>query len=264
MNQPLPYGGFDWLTKKETNKLHLDSISENSSTGYFLEVNLEYPSALHDSHNDYPLAPEKLEISFDMLSRYCSDIAKKYGTKVGGVKKLVPNLRNKSKYVVHYKNLQLYLSLGMKLSKIHGVLKFKQSDWLKEYIDFNTEKRKNAVSNFENNFFKLIINSVYGKTMENIRKRINVRLINNSKDYVRCVSKPNFISQKTFSKNFIAIHQIKTVLTLDQPIYVGFSFLELSKLFMHKFHYEYVKNKFGAKLLFTDTDSLVHPWKRCL
>ena len=152
-NQPLPYGGFDWLTKKETNKLDLDSISENSSIGYFLEVNLEYPSELHDSHNDYPLAPEKLEISFDMLSIYCSDIAKKYGTKVGGVKKLVPNLRNKSKYVVHYKNLQLYLSLGMKLSKIHGVLKFKQSDWLKEYIDFNTEKRKNAVSNFEKNFF---------------------------------------------------------------------------------------------------------------
>ena len=95
--------------------------------------------------------------------------------------------------MVHYKNLQLYLSLGMKMSKIHRLLKFKQSNWLKEYIYFNTEKRKNAVSNFEKNFFKLLINSVYGKTMENIRKRINVRLINNCKDYVRCVSKPNFI-----------------------------------------------------------------------
>ena len=124
----------------------------------------------------------------------------------------------------------------MKLSKIHRVLKFKQSNWLEEYIDFNTEKRKNAVSNFENNFFELVINSVYGKTMTNIRKIRNVRLINNSKDYVRCVSKPNFISQKIFSKNFFAIHQIKTVLTLDKPIYVGFSILELSKLLMHKFH----------------------------
>ena len=137
-----------------------------------------------------------------MLSRYCSDIANKYGIKVGGVTKLVPNLRNKSKYVVHYKNLQLYLSLGMNLSKIHRVLKFKQSNWLKEYIDFDTEKRKNAVNNFEEIFVKLVINSVYRKTMENIRKRINVTLINNPKDYVRCVSKPNFISQKISRKIF--------------------------------------------------------------
>ena len=97
--------------------------------------------------------------------------------------------------------------------------------------------------------------------MENIRKRINVRLINNSKDYVRCVSKPNFISQKIFSKNFIAIHQIKTVLTLEKSIFVGFSTLELCKLLMYKFHNEYVKNKFDAKLFFTDTDSLVYEIK---
>ena len=152
MNQPLPYGGFDWLTKKEINKIDLDSISENSLVGCLLDVDL-VPSELHDAHNDYPLAPEKRIISFDMLSRYFSDIVNKYRIKVGGVKKLVPNLRNKSKYVVHYKNLQFYLSLDMKLSKIHRVLKFKQSNWLKEYIDFNTEKRKNAVSDFENNFF---------------------------------------------------------------------------------------------------------------
>ena len=106
-----------------------------------------------------------------------------------------------------------------------------------------------------------MVNSVYGKTVENIRKRINVRLINNAKDYARCVSKPNFISQKIFRKIFDANHEIKSVLTLDKPIYVGFSVLELSKLLMYKFHYEYVKNKFDAKLLFTDTDSLVYEIK---
>ena len=104
-------------------------------------------------HNDYPLAPEKLAVSSDMLSKYCKKIADKYEIKVGDVKKLIPNLGNKTKYVLHYRNLQLYLSLGMKLTKIHSVLKFKQSDWMKKYIDFNTKKRTNAATSFEKEFF---------------------------------------------------------------------------------------------------------------
>ena len=142
MNQPLPSCDFNFLTKKEINKLDLDSISENSSIGYILEVDITYCSEVHKKHNDYPLCPEKIEISSDMLSKYCSDIANKYGINVGGVNKLVPNLRDKTKYVVHYKNLQYCLSLGMKLIKIHRILKFKQSNWLKGYIKFNTEKKK--------------------------------------------------------------------------------------------------------------------------
>ena len=118
----------------------------------------------------------------------------------------------------------------MKLIKIHRILKFKQSNWLEEYINFNTDKRKNAGSSFGSNFLKLANNSIFDKCMENLRKRINVELINNSKDYVRCVSKPNFISQKIFSKHFVAVHKIKPVLTLNKPIYVGFSVLDLSKL----------------------------------
>ena len=104
-------------------------------------------------------------------------------------------------------------------------------------------------------------NSVFGKTMENLRKRINAELINNAKDYVKWLSKPSFISQKIFSENFVAIHKIKPVLTLNKPIYVGFSILDLSKLLMCEFHYKYVKSKFDAKLLFTDTESLVHEIK---
>ena len=115
-------------------------ISENSSTGYILNIDLEYPDELHVLHNDYPLAPEKLAIPYDMLSDYCKKIADEYEIKVGDVKKLIPNLGNKTNYVLHYRNLQLYLPLGMKLTKIHRVLKFKQSDWIKKYIDFNTKK----------------------------------------------------------------------------------------------------------------------------
>ena len=144
MSQYLSYGRFKCLSQKEIDKFDANSIAENSSDGYISEVNLKYRDELHELHNDYPLSPEKLEISDDKLSKYCSDIAKEYKTKVGGVKKLVPNVGNKSKYVVHYRNLQLYLSFGMKLTRIHRILKFKQLDWLKTYIDFNTDKRKNA------------------------------------------------------------------------------------------------------------------------
>ena len=108
------------------------------------------------------------------------------------------------------------------------------------------------------NFFKLLINCVYVKSMENIRKRINVKLVNDSKTYLKCVSKPNFKLQKIFDKNFVAFHQIKTVLTLNKPIYLGFCILELSKLLMYKFHYDYACNNFNARLLFTDTDSLFY------
>ena len=142
MTQYLSHGRFKWLSKKEIDEFDLNLVKENSSVGYILEADLGYPSELHDLRDDYPLAPEKLEISQDMLSKYCSDIADKYGIKIGGVNKLLPNLRNKKKYVVHYRNLQLYLSLGMKASKVHRVLKFKQSDWLKKIVDFNTDKRK--------------------------------------------------------------------------------------------------------------------------
>ena len=140
MSEYLPYGGFKWL--KNVDEFDVMSVSEKSPIGYFLEVDLEYPDELHELHNDYPLAPEKLAVSSDMLSKYCKEIADKYEIKVGNIKKLIPNLGNKTDYVVHYRNLQLYLSLGMKLTKSHRMLNFKQSDWMKKYIDFNTEKKK--------------------------------------------------------------------------------------------------------------------------
>ena len=212
------------------------SISEKSPIGYFLEVNLEYPDELHQLHNDYPLATEKLAVSSDMLSKYCKEIADKYEIKVGDVKKLIPNLGNKTNYVVHYRNLQLYLSLGMKLTKIHRVLKFKQPDWMKKYVGFNTEKRKIAANDFEKDFFKLMISSVYGKTMENLRKRTNARLINNTENLLKYTSTPLYITHKIFGKNFATIHEIKPVLMLNKSIYVGFTVLELRTWLMHDFH----------------------------
>ena len=134
--------GFRWLSEKEISKSCLNSISKNSSVGCILKVDIKYPSKLHDLHNDYPLALEKLEISQDMSSKYCSDIVNKYGVKIGGVNKLVPNLRIKKRYVVHYRNLQLYLSLGTRLIKVHKILRFKQSYSLKNTLILILVKEK--------------------------------------------------------------------------------------------------------------------------
>ena len=161
MSSYLPYVGFKWL--KNVDKFDINSVCENSPIGYILEVDLVYPDELHVLHNDYPLAPEKLAIN------------------VGDVMKLVPNLGDKTNYVLHYRNLQLCLSLGMNLSKIHRVLRFKLSDWMKKYIDFKTKKRMNAANSFEKVFFK-----------------IDVRLVNNGKDFLKYTSRPIHITHKIF------------------------------------------------------------------
>ena len=109
-------------------------IKTNSSTGYVIEVDLEYPQELHDIHNDYPLAPEKINIPNEWLSDYCFKIANVHNITTGIVKKLVPNLINKNNFVIYYRNLQQCLELGMKLKKTHRILKFKQSDWMRPYI----------------------------------------------------------------------------------------------------------------------------------
>ena len=260
MSQYLPTGGFKWLKQKEIDKFNVFKINKDSEKGYILEVDLEYPKKLHYLHNDYPLAAEKITVEKDMLSNYCKTISDKYGISTGLVSKLIPTLSKKEKYVLHYQNLQLYLNLGLKLTKIHRVLKFNQSPWLKQYIDFNTVKRTNAKNDFEKDFFKLMNNSVFGKTMENLRKRVDVRLVTDEKKLLKLTSKPTYVSSKIFNDNLVAVHKIKETLTLNRPAYVGMCILDLSKTLMYDFHYNYIKNKYEdkAKLLFTDTDSLTY------
>ena len=173
--------------------------------------------------------------------------------------KLIPTLNNKEKSVLHYRNLQLYKNLGLKVTKVHCVLEFDQSPWLTQYIDFNTEKRKNAKNSFEKDFFKLMNNSVFGKTMENLRKRIDVRLVTDEKR-ITLASKPTYISSKIFNENLVALQKIKERLMLNKPAYVGMRILDLSKTLTHDFHYNYIEQKYGSKarLLFTDTDSLTY------
>ena len=146
----------------------------------------------------------------------------------------------------------------MKVIKIHRVLKFSQADWLKDFVMFNTKKRMNATNKHEKDLFKLMVNSVYGKSMGNLRKRINIKLVNNKENYLKYTSRPTFVSQKTLDKNLVATHRVKPVLLLNKPIYIVFSVLELSKFLMYDWHYNYFVKKFDCSLLFTDTDSLVY------
>ena len=167
---------------------------------------------------------------------------------------------DKTKYVLHYRNLQLYIDLGLKIKKVHRVLEFNQSPWLEQYISFNTNKRTVAKNYFEKDFFKLMNNSVFGKTMENLRKRVSVKLITYEKKLIKYSSKPTFISSKIFNEKLVAIHNIKPSLLLNRPAYVGMCILDFSKIIMYDFHYNYIVEKYKskAKLLFTDTDSLMY------
>ena len=172
MSQYVPTGGFKWIKE---NKINLAKYKEDGEKGLILKVDLEYPKELHHLHNDYPLAPERIAVKEDMLSDYCKRIKEKFNISIGQVDKLIPTLKNKEKYVLHYRNLQLYIDLGLKIKKVSRALEFNQSPWLKQYIDFNTGKRKEAKNSYVKDFLELINNSVFGKTMENLRRKTSDR-----------------------------------------------------------------------------------------
>ena len=257
MSQPLPYRDFQWKDFKDPEEIL--NYHENSIKGIILEVDLEYPEELHDLHNDYPCAPEKIIVTNDMLSPYCREIKNLHGNSSGTVSKLIPPLKSKKKYILHLRNLHLYLDLGLKLTKIHRVLEFEQRKWLKSYIDFNTEMRKNAQNSFEKDFFKLMNNSDFGKTMENLRKRTNIELVTDEKRLLKLTSKPTYVTSKIFDENLVGVHTKKERLLLGKPSYVGMCILDLSKTLMYDFHYNYIRKKYpDCQLPFTDTDSLFY------
>ena len=249
MSQNLPTHGFKWM-KNITKEKVMDildkanhSMSNRGRKGYIFEVDLEYPKKLWETHNDYPLAPEKMIVN--------------------GVEKLICHFKPRQNYVVHYRNLRQYLELGMRITAVHRGISFYQSSWMEPYIRKNTELRKKAANNFEKGFFKLMNNSVFGKTIENIRKRQNIELIDNRKKAVKLTSKPNFDRVTIFDRNLIAVHMKKTEVYFNKPVYVGQAILDLSKTLMFNFHYTYIKEKYenNAELLFTDTDSLMYQIK---
>ena len=240
MSQKLSLNGFKWV--KNVSKIDenfIKSFDEDSDKGYILKADVEYPENLHDLHSDLPFLSERMKID------KCS--------------KLVCNLHDKNNYVVHIKVLNQALNHGLILKKFHRVIQFNQEAWLKEYIDMNTELRKQAKNDFEKDFFKLMNNSVFGKTMKNVRKHTNIELVATDKKRYQLISEPNYETTKWFSENLLVIEMKKVKVKMDKPVYLGLSILGISKILMYEIWYDYMKRKYGdnVKLCYMDTDSFI-------
>ena len=249
MRAHLPLSNFEWLSAEEIQNFDVTKIDDQADVGYVIEVDLHYPTHLHDLHNDLPFCPENI---LPQNSKFKET-------------KLIPNLFDKCKYVIHYRNLKQCLLHGLEIIEIRRVLKFKQSPWLRDYIDLNTSYRNKARNKFEKDFFKLMNNGVFGKSMENVDKRRNIKLINHWENIgrrwgmERYVAKPNFKRFVQFDREFFAVEMSKTKVTYNKPIYVGFTILDISKTVIYRFFYDVLKKEFGddVSLLYTDTDSIL-------
>ena len=240
MSQKLPANGFKWINDvSEINEEFIKNYDENNDKEYILEVDVKYPRTLPDLHSGLPFLPKRM--------------------KIDKCKKLVCNLRNKKKHVVHIKSLKQALNHGLKFKKIHIIIEFNQEAWLKPYIDMNTELRKVAKDDFEKDLFKLMNNSVFGKTMENSRKHRNIKLVTTDKKRSKLVSEPNYHTMNYISEDLSIIEMRRTKLKMNKPIYLGLSISEISKILMYEFCYDYMKPKYGdnVKLCYMDNDSFI-------
>ena len=237
MSKKLPVNEFKWLDSNKINEEFIKNYNENNKKGYILEVDVMYRKKLHNLHSDLPFLPERMEIN--------------------KCKKLVCNLYNKKKYVVHVNALKQALNHGLKLKKIHRFIEFNQKAWLKPYIEMNTELRKLAKSDFEKDLFKLMNNLVFGKTMENIRKHWDIKLVTTDKKRSKLVSEPNYHTINLISAYLSIIEMKKTKIKMNKPIYLGLSILEISKILMYEFRYDCMKPKYNdnVKLCYMDIDS---------
>ena len=247
MVQKLPYKNFKW-----SNDLTLDQ------TGIY-EVDIEIPKELHNKFKDYPLCPEIKNIPEDNLSEYQTYLNNKLNIKYTEKdKKLILDLLPKKNYKIYYKNLEYYMKLGVKITKIHKILTFDEKPFLKDYIDLNTELRKNSKNDLEKDLFKLMNNAIFGKSMENVLNRLNIKLINNDPEkLLKLIRQPNFQNAYQISNKLCLVESTPIKTVFDKPIYIGACILETSKLHMYQFWYEHLKNKYKVELIYTDADSFI-------
>ena len=242
MSQKLPVRNFKWIEKDDISKFDEKSIKnydESSDKGYILEVDVEYLKHLYKLNSDLPFLPERMKIN------KCT--------------KLVCNVQDKENYPVHVLALKQALNHGLKLTKVHSVIEFRQEAWLKPYINKNNDLRKDAQNDFQKDFFKLKNNSDFDKTMENVRNHRDIKLVTTDKRRSILASEPNYHSTKYISKDLLIMEMKKTEVKMNKPMYLGQAVLDNSKTLMHEIWYDYLKPKYGdkVKLCYMDTDSFV-------
>ena len=254
MQQPLPCGNYKW--RNDLTIVDILNADCFGGVGYFVEVDLEYPPRLHDHHNDLPLAPEKLKIKTEWLSDY----AKSFGIPASRVAKLVETLFDKNFYICHFRNLDFYVEKGLTVKRLHRVLQFDQSCWLGNYISKNTALRKQAKTDFDKNFFKLLSNACFGKTMENLRNRRQTKFLSTEPEAKTCTLKPTFLNFQIIHDSLVSVNFTQSSFFWNKPTPVGAAILDLSKIVLYKFHYDEIKPKFGdsLKVVCKDTDSLLY------
>ena len=259
LSRYLPLKNFHFLPNKEVQNFDVTTISTTGQYGYILEVDIKYGSHLHDQDNELPLLPDRLAIPPSLWSNYMHELAIDTGMEVRmGTPKLIPHLGPRKHYVVHYLHLQFCVSHGLEIERIHRILAFEQARWMKPWVDNNAHNRKMSKSKLERDCHKFSTNSIYGKCLENPHNRVNLQLVTNSKAFHKLSRKPNFNGLTIYNSRLAGIEMKKPRVMLNKPFAVGFTVLELSKLHLYKFHYDYVKKLYGndSKLLFCDTDSV--------
>lgn len=263
MTQPLPYKDFRWLSDAEIKALDISSIPKAGDLGYIFQVDLNYPPSLHDEHNDLPLCPLKRVISRDELSETAQMLAEHTGVGLQKVEKLILDFHNKSAYVIHFRNLQFCLKAGLQITRIHKVLCFTQKAWLQPFVYFNTDKRKKAKDVFTQNLFKLILNSIYGKSLQSSKNKIDYSLVTDKAKFLKLSNSSQFHSFNIFNESLVGVRTKRAAILLDKPIFVGFTVLELSKLHMFKFHYNVIRKYYGnhAQILCMDTDGIMYAFR---
>ena len=253
MSSYLPYKNFKW-NNDVWNEDKILALEDKSLKGYHFKVDLEYPKELHDLHNGYALCSENMLVKNEMLNDF-----QKQERKDGKITKLITTFYDKIEYGMNYRYLKLALQLGLKIKKIHKVIEYDQLNFMEGYIMKNTNERAKAKNSFEKDFYKLMNNSVYGKTMENVRNRINFKLVSNEK---QALNIRNTKSKFTiFNENLVGVHLLKKEVKLNKPIFIGQNVLDESKCVMYDFHYNFMLKQFKREnidLLFTDTDSLCY------
>ena len=240
MCKPLPHSEFSWV--EDLNILtpeFIMNIDDEGEWGYTLEVDLTYPTHIHHKTADLPLAPESSEVTKDMFSPFMHSFyhTLQQNKKFKSCRKLLLTHLDKSHYVLHFSVLKFYLSMGMQLLTIHRAIKYKQKRWLKPYIDFNSSQRAKAQNNFEKDYYKLKNNSLFGKTMEDVRKRITYKLVSDETRLKKLIGSPYFNSRDIISDDIVGVHMLKNKVILDKPVFVGQAVLDYSKLEMFNLYY---------------------------